>query len=259
MSSSAPPGSGAVSTDSWESAYLARRDGISPTDTRARSLTKSGLGFMAVGLILLWIPLLSWFGLFFAFLGVAFLWFGRRAFNDAYRRGVNRGCALIATGLAIQLAFAILLYVWIDLAAAAPGQTVAGLLGAFRADLTTYVVASYVSAVVLALGVALVPYARADNISRELLWGGLGFTIVLSGLALNFAYGDVLAAVAAAGASYPANTGPLVDLQYQLLYLGLLSAVPDLLFAWAYLRVRSRQFPRPTARAPLSRAVGAAR
>jgi hypothetical protein len=75
---------------------------------------------MAVGLILLWIPLLSWFGLLFSFLGVALLRFGRRAFNETHRRPVKWGCALLAAGLALELGVSILSVVWLDLAIGVP-------------------------------------------------------------------------------------------------------------------------------------------
>ncbi|MGP8078745.1 MAG: hypothetical protein ACLQC7_00040 [Thermoplasmata archaeon] len=201
---------------------------------------------MALALILLWIPWLSWFGIFFAFLGVAFLWFGRRAFNESHRRFVKWGCALIGAGLAILLGFSILLFVWLDLAVGVPGQTESALWGAFRADLTTYVVATFVASVVLALGVVILPYARADLASKGLLWAGVGATIVLSGIALSLAYSDVLTAVSSSSSSYPVNLDPIQTLNFQLLYLGLYSAIPDLLLAWAYLRIRSRLFPKVT-------------
>ena len=244
MSSVSASRGAAAPSSGWESEYLARRGAFATGDSRSRSHTRSGLGFVALGLILLWIPVLSWFGIFFSLLGVAFLWSGRRAFNEAHRRAVKWGCAAIGAGLAIYLGAQLVLFVWLDLAIGVPGQTASGLWAAFQADLTTFVIATFVASVVLALGVVIVPYARADSVSKGLLWAGLGATILLSGIALSLSYSDVIAAVAAASSSYPVNLLPIQMLNAELLFLGLFSAVPDLLLAAAYLRVRSRLFPK---------------
>ena len=89
--------------ESWDPVYVQDQNESVTSVPRAQSRTNIGMLLMMFGFGLLWVPVLAYGGAFLAFVGVAFLWLGRRAFDPAYRRGVALGSVLVGGALVLEV------------------------------------------------------------------------------------------------------------------------------------------------------------
>ncbi len=209
---------------------------------RLRNHTWTGLRLMVIGFLLSWIPVISYVGALLLLMGVAFLWFGRRAFSGAHRPWVARGTVVLAVGLAGLLVVEIFFQLAAGSLTAQAGQSVAAALATFRWDLAFLVVGSFVFTTVCAFGFVALPYGRADGVARGILWSGFGAALVLALVEFSTFWNEFSAVIASAQAGSWDPT-PIMNVSAQLLWFGILQVVPYSLFAWGYLRVRSRLFP----------------
>jgi hypothetical protein len=227
---------------------------------RARNHTWTGLRLMIVGFALIWfslVALVEYGGILCLVFGSAFLWFGRRGFNEAHRRWAARGAVLLFLGLLSFLVFSIVFQVWLANGVVSPGETPAQTAASLRFAVEVGVLGTFAAIVTMGLGFVTLPYGRADTGSRLVLWAGFGALLILAlvsfGTVLSELLADISAALQAAPLPYPT-----ADIEGQEIFFGLLQIVPCLLFIWGYLRIRKRLFPggKREARAAIGRDLG---
>ena len=230
----------------------------SQTLARLRNHTWTGMRLMVIGFLLFWVPYIYYVGALLLLAGVVFLWFGRRAFADSHRRWVARGTVLLFLGLIGLLAVEVLFDLGLSSLTSQSGLSAAAALAALQQDLDFFVIGTFAFTVICALGFVALPYGRADGLSRGILWAGFGAAFVLGVVEFSTFWSEFTGVITNAQMGI-VNTAPLANVQGQLLWFEIFSVVPYVLFAWGYLRVRSRLFPggKNAARASIYRDLGA--
>ncbi len=201
--------------------------------------TMTGLLLMILGFGFLWIPYASVVGGLLAFVGVVFLWVGRREFDPAHRRNAVLGGVLVVLGLLVALLAGLSFSGAVIDAATTSGATPQSVGAAFRADLVGVVVAAGVASALTVLGYVLLPYRLADRPSRGLLWAGFASSVGLTMLVAAILLPQVSAAITAATSGSSINPGPVEALEGRATLLGALQILPDLMFLVAYYRTRT--------------------
>ncbi len=197
---------------------------------REISRTKTGVGLLAVGAALGWIPVIGYLGGLLSLAGAILVILGREAFGDKHGRNVGIAIALFVVGLigGVVLAGGILTSVT-QAANLPPAEAEPVVVSAFDTLLAGAVVLSILTgpASVLFLwellgvpGKVLILLSYVAGILIA-LWVYLVIT------------GQVAAALSSAFAVTPPDTAPLLALDAQMNGLRLLDAIPSLLAAGA--------------------------
>ncbi len=197
---------------------------------REISRTKTGVGLLAVGAALGWIPVIGFLGGLLSLVGAILVILGRDAFGEKHARNVGIAIALFVIGLigGIVLAGGILTSV-AQAANLPPAQAEPAIVSAFDTLLAGAVVLSILTgpASVLFLwellgvpGKALILLSYAVGVVVA-LWVYLVIT------------GQVAAALSSAFAVTPPDSAPLLALDAQMNGLKLVNAIPALLAAGA--------------------------
>lgn len=236
--------------DAWDPVYVQDELTARASVPRARRRANTGMLLMIVAFALLWIPYVQDLGGLLAFIGIIYLWFGRKAFDEPFRQWVVRGSLLVVIGLAVEVYVGILYASQVVGAASNPGETVSGFGAAIQSDLSVLLVGSLLSMFLVSLGYVALPYARADPTSRLLLWGAFAMAMTVSTVALAVLYPQISAAVTSATSGSTINLAPVTALDTESLEFGLLQIVPDLIFLYAYYRTRSQMLPTISPEAP---------
>ena len=210
--------------------------------TRLRNHTWTGLRLMIIGFALYWVPVLSYVGAVLLLFGVVFLWFGRRAFNEAHRRWVAAGTVLLFVGLVGTLAVAVASYLLLDQITGSAATSASQRLATLQQAVDISVVGNFGVAVVAALGFVAMPYGRADTVSRGILWAGFAISVFIV-LELFYNQWSEFSSAIASVSNGTYNGTELNGVQEQIYLAGIAQVVPCILWAWAYLRVRKRLFP----------------
>jgi hypothetical protein len=195
--------------------------------------TRTGLLWSSIGFALLWIPFVGLVGGLLALIGLIYLFLGRRELSAAHHRWVLLGTGLFLAGLAATV-IAIGVLVWLEFQVVPPPNLLAPPAmigpGLARELLLAAAVAAALGIVGLLSRVLLV-YALAGRSTRRLLWVAFAGGVVLAVLAVPLTARILTAGAAAYGAFSAYST--TTDL------LSVAQAVPLLMFAWAYYRVRA--------------------
>ena len=195
---------------------------------------------MVVAFCLLWIPYVDLLGGLIAIFGIAYLYFGGRALDESFHRGVVRGALLIIAGFVVTVISTLVYLEEITNTARTPGETIPQFLSSLQPDLEAFVVGALLAAVLVSLGYVFLPYGGADEVSRVVLWGAFALTFGVATIGLVILWPQIVPALNSAVNGGSINLAPIQALQLEAQELGLLQAVPDLMFAYAYYRIRSR-------------------
>jgi hypothetical protein len=235
-----------------------RWDGIATGGGRAgpydvaRDRTRTGLLLMILDFGIGWIPYVSLVGGLLGFIGIIFLWLGRRGFGARHHRYVSGGCLCVVVGLLTALLVVIGVVVAVVSSVSPTGNPQA--VGAtLRGSLETLFVVGLAAGAVSSLGYVLLPYALADRGSRRLLWTGYGVLMIGSVLVLLYLLPQLSNAVTQATAGPTLNDGPIQAVQLRETLLDTFQVIPNALFFLAYLRVRRSG---PAAQEPPAAAAG---
>jgi hypothetical protein len=212
---------------------------LPPDDVEVRR-TITGLLLSAIGFSLAWIPEIGILGGLIVFVGLIYLFLGREAFDDTHRRLVVVGGALfVISGIIAGVEF-LSFAASIAQSASQPGETPAQFIDTLTGQFQSYFLVVLFASVLGALGQALVIFRIADAPTK----GILGIAVA-SGLAISILIYESLAPQittvfqeATNGTTY--NPAPIDALLNQIQLLSALRIVPDLLFAYAYWRTRTR-------------------
>jgi len=209
--------------------------------------TKTGLLLLLVGGLLSWIPIIQYIGALLALIGAILVILGRKAFGAMHSRNVVLAIVLIFVAIVVGAVFGGIFFVTIVSAAALPPQQAAA---AIASAFNTFLLGLIVVAAISGLSSVLFTYALQQQTGRILLWAGYGANLVLT-IAIYVIISPLIASAVASsisGSTY--DPAPVLALQNQLTGLGLLNAIPALLFAaatyLAWTRVNRGEIPPPT-------------
>ena len=197
--------------------------------------TDRGLLLLAIGLIIGALPVIGLLGLIAALIGAIFVIIGRDAFGQIHSRNVL--VAAIVYILCEVVVFAI---------AASIGPS---LLSIFRsttdpASLSTqltslidgYIIALAVVGGILGLSTVVFTYAIQNQLGRALLWLAFGISILL--LIPDFNLLSQLPPLISQAIA-TSDPSPLYSIVNQIQVLRILSIIPSIIYALAYLNARS--------------------
>jgi len=217
-----------VATAGWTARPLPSK--ANPKDTI------TGLLLLVIAFALAWIPFVDFVGGILTLIGLIYLWTGRRELGPVHAGEVKVGVLLLVCGIVLAFAGAIALVAatfsfHISFNGTQPAVTHPPITLALEV----------VVAVILTAGAALaaacwmrLTYSLADATTRNLLWAAGVLDVVFAAL---YAVSEVQAFASVSSVfSGGTTSGPLPN----PLLVGLLLAVPDLLFLVAYFQVRKR-------------------
>ena len=218
-----PPGSGAWGTPV-------------PATPRSPDQTITGLLLMLIAFGLAWIPFVDFVGGILTLVGLIYLWNGRRELGPVHHAEVKVGVLLLVLGIVVALIGAFVLVT----ATFALSFSFNGTQPLVTHPAPSLALKLAIGAT-LAVGGALVaacwvklPYSLADPASRRLLLLAGGLYVAFDAL---YAAAEIQSLSAFASLFSPGGSpGPLPS----PIVVGLLLAVPDLLFVVLYYRVRRR-------------------
>jgi hypothetical protein len=123
---------------------------------------------------------------------------------------------------------------------ATPGQSASALSSTLQSDLGVVFVAGLVAAALSAIAYVVLPYALADSATRLALIVAAILTLVIATIEISIVYPQIATAVAQATSGNTVNPGPVTALQGEATLLGAAQILPDMIFLWAYYKVRLR-------------------
>ncbi|HTT35203.1 MAG TPA: zinc ribbon domain-containing protein [Thermoplasmata archaeon] len=211
--------------------------------------TRTGFTLMVIGFLLAWIPYANYVGGLLLLAGVVLLWLGRRGFGEAHHRAVLAGGLLFAGGIAVGLVGSLWLIETIltaNLASIDPTAFAATL----QTDLEAILVLAAISGAMGALGYLLVPFELSDGATRTLLAVAFVASVAVNVYIESVLWQQLAPAIAQATSGTTVSVGPIQALEFRLTLYGLLNAIPNLLFAYAYYRTRRRVIEGPMAGSP---------
>lgn len=211
---------------------------MSSPPSRDADRTLTGLMLMIVGFGLVWIPEVGAIGSLLLLIGVVIVWMGRRAFGEAHALYATAGAVLVILALLVGIVLAIW-FVAAVVSAATSGASLPALGSVLHSDLEVLFVAGWAGGLLGLLGYVLLPYSIADRSARLLLWGAFGLSIVISAVDYSLLWPQISTAISQATSGSTINVGPVQALDTRSALYGAAQIVPDLLFLWAYYRVRS--------------------
>lgn len=236
-------GSALPVTASREFANLTLAGSGRPTLSRAQDRTKSGLLLMILGFAVLWIPYIGGIGGLIALIGVVLLWVGRGSFGSSHHRAVWVGSACVLVSLVLAFGVALWFVFTLITAAQTPGQTISAFGSELQSDLVTLLVTTLVASAIASMGYVALPYALADRGSRALLWGAFTLSVLTTVVGVALLWPQISTAISQATSGSTVDLAPIRAIQTQSTLWGTLQVVPDMMFLWAYYRIRNRVFP----------------
>jgi hypothetical protein len=207
-----------------------------PPAPRSPDQTITGLLLLGIAFALAWIPFVDFVSGILILIGLIYLWNGRGELGQLHRAEVKLALLLFLVGLVVAVTSAIVLVFatfsfTVNFNSTQPLVTHPRVSLAFEAAIAATLAVA--SALVAVCWVKL-PYSLADPTARKLLVLGGGLDIAFGTL---YAVSDVQS-VAAASSVF--GTGPAPGPLPSPLLVGLLLAIPYLVFLVAYLRIRKR-------------------
>lgn len=198
---------------------------------------------MILGFAVLWIPYIGGIGGLIALIGVVLLWVGRGSFGSSHHRAVWVGSACVLVSLVLAFGVALWFVFTLITAAQTPGQTISAFGSELQSDLVTLLVTTLVASAIASMGYVALPYALADRGSRALLWGAFTLSVLTTVVGVALLWPQISTAISQATSGSTVDLAPIRAIQTQSTLWGTLQVVPDMMFLWAYYRIRNRVFP----------------
>lgn len=206
--------------------------------------TKNGTLLLLIAVLLNWIPVIEYLGLFLGLAGVILLILGRRAFGSRHSTFVIGSVVTYIIGFAVALAGGAVFASSIIMSSGAPSSS--EFISAFNTLLSTVLI----SEVITALSYVLVLFVLEDNIGRIAVIAGLVAQVGASVAIITNVYPIIRKAITVALSTSPPSTAALTSAQQQIsgfTTLHLLFIIPALLTAAGYatviLRINRRELP----------------
>jgi len=207
--------------------------------------TKTGLLLLLVGGLLSWIPIIQFIGALLSFIGAILVILGRKAFGAMHARNVVLAIVLVFVGIT---GF-IVLGITFALSVFSAGQTPQEIARALGSALNNLLIGAIVVGAITGLASVLFTYALQQQTGKILLWAGYGANLAVQIAVFAILSPLITAAVNDAITGGTADPARFLALQAQATSLGLLGAIPALLFAaanyLAWSRVNRGEIPPP--------------
>ena len=202
--------------------------------TKQVDRTRTGLLLLLVGTLISWVPIIGAVGGLIVLIGAILVILGRKAFGPIHSRNVVISIVLFFVGLIILFVGGLILGLAIATGFVGGTPTQASIEAAFNNALILLVVGS----VVAGLANVFFSYALQIQIGKILLWAGYAASVAVQIAVFVVIRGTIaqLLVTMFPGGTYDptAAAAAAASFQAQVSGLGLLSAIPALLFAAAY-------------------------
>jgi hypothetical protein len=225
--------------------------------TKQIDRTKTGVLLLLIGGLIQWVPFIGIVGSLLILIGAILVILGRKAFGPSHSRNVVLAIVFFFGGLIVTVVLVVISafssFIGIaqgDLAAAAAAATAA---------VNNILISAIIGAAIIGLASVFFTYALQKQVGKMLLWAGYGASIALQAAIFLLISPLISDAVAQAISSGTYNAAPITALTNQITTLGLLSAVPALIYAvanyLAWSRISRGEIPAPPAQPPMPAAV----
>lgn len=210
--------------------------------------TKTGVLLLLVGSLLTWIPFIGLLGSLLILIGAILVILGRKAFGPAHARNVTLSIVLFFLGIIIGAVGAVVVFAS-TFAAFGQTPTPATIQGAFNNFLIVLVIAGIVGG----LAQVFFTFALQNQTGRMLLLAAYVAGVVVAiavWVVMSGAIAELIATACPGGTcSDAAAAAAASTFQGRVASLGLLNAIPSLLYAGAYYlvwnRIKSGEIPGP--------------
>jgi len=218
--------------------------------------TKTGVLLLLIGSLLGWVPFIGVVGIILILIGAILVILGRKPFGPTHSRNVFISIGLFVFGIVGVFALAaILAAAMLSAMLGGPyGATDPNARAALESAFNNFMIGVVVVSAISSLASVFFTYAIQNPTGRVLLWVGYGTGLVVQMITFAIVGPEISGAVAEAFATGTYNPAPLNALQLRMQTLGLMRAIPSLLYAGAYYLVWSRinrgEIPAPPAQPP---------
>lgn len=213
--------------------------------------TKTGLLLLLIGGLLSWIPVISLIGDLLLLIGAILVIIGRRAFGAAHSRNVIVALLLYIFAFIGVVALAVVLAFSIAAAIRTSSTDPTGSANAIANALNSFLIGAIVVGAIDGIASVLFTYALQQRIGKAVLWAAFVAGVAISIAVFAIVSSAFASAIAQATSGGTFNRAPLDALRNQISGLGLLSAIPALLFSaatyLAWSRVNRGEIPPPLA------------
>jgi len=197
------------------------------------SQTMTGLLLLIIGLLLSWIPYILYIGGILELIGVILVIIGREAFGVRHGKYVIYAVVIYSIGFVagfiLGFSFATTI-VSATSGGASSSSSLATIMSAFESLLW----GSLVISAVMGISTVMLVYLLEEANGRMLLWVAFAAQIAVGTLGIIIIGPLISHAVALAFASSPPSPTPILNLDSELTSLRFLSAIPSVIFAFAY-------------------------
>jgi hypothetical protein len=190
--------------------------------------TSTGLTLMVIGLFLEWIPYVDFIGLILMIIGTIYMILGRHGFGDKHAQSVGIAVAIyIIMGVVVGVTVISFVFTII-----ANHSNTAAISGIFN----NYIVALLVEGAILSTSYVILIYSISESEGRMFLIIAFVAQIVISGLMFIVTKNAVNSLLSNSNNFVSGEAGVLSGLDKYTLF----SAIPLLLYAYAYYLARER-------------------
>jgi hypothetical protein len=201
--------------------------------------TKTGLLLLLVGTILAAIPLIGIIGTILAAIGAIMVILGRRAFGDKHSKYVLFSVGVYIFGF-IVLFFVALAFAFSVASAASSATSASALIPVLNSALNSFIIEAIIGGAISSFAYVLITYAVQNQTGRILLWAAYGISLAMEVVIFLIITPQISTALNASIATGTYDPTPIRALQAQISSLGILSLIPNAIYALAYYLVYSR-------------------
>lgn len=216
--------------------------------------TKTGVLLLLIGSLLGWVPLIGIVGSILILIGAILVILGRKPFGPVHSRNVFISVGLFVFGIVGAIVLAMMLVAAMFSAMPPFGTANPNARAAIESAFNNLLIGVVIISAISSLASVFFTYAIQNTTGRVLLWLGYGMGMVVQIVIFAIVGPVVSSAVEEAFATGIYNPAPLEALQLRMQTLGLMGAIPSLLYAGAYYLVWSRinrgEIPAPPSQPP---------
>lgn len=207
--------------------------------------TRTGVTFLIVAVLLLWIPYIQYLGDLLAIIGGILIIMGRDAFGSRHSRNVILTIVIYIIGILIEVGI-VLDFTFSIVSAAQSGNS--GILRSTIQNSTLFLlVGSVVVGAFTGLVYVLAFYELESERGKKLLWLAYVVQLVILVGVFSLLYPQLSGALNAAFSTNPISVAPISALQTKETLYGMLSAIPMIIYAYTFnlarIRLNNREIP----------------
>lgn len=199
------------------------------------SNTITGLLLLAIGTAIAWVPIVKYLGLILNFVGVILIFLNRKEFNSRHSTYVVLSIVIYVTSFITVFYSSSTTTVVGSYYSSGLAQKETLIMNQLKGE----IIAAVLSAIIGSIAYFFITIALQDALGKLLLACGLISSFIIELLMGSILYDSISTIVNNAFSGVTYNSAPIKSLINNLTVLSLLGIIPDILFAVAYLRLRS--------------------